>query len=112
MHTIPKLDILDHLSPGDVFVDVGAHIGYWSILAARIIGPEGKVVALEPDPEAAELCRSNIHANELSGIVDVIQAAAWSTEGQVEFSRANLASGLREGRVGAGPPAQIISFKR
>ncbi len=38
------------LQPGDTFLDVGAHIGYHSVFAAGIVGPEGHVFAFEPDP--------------------------------------------------------------
>ncbi|AQW51641.1 FkbM family methyltransferase [Streptomyces violaceusniger] len=38
------------LKPGDVFVDVGANIGYYSILASRLVGARGKVVAIEASP--------------------------------------------------------------
>ena len=39
-----------HLKPGDLFVDVGAHIGYYSVLASGLVGPRGRVFAFEPDP--------------------------------------------------------------
>ncbi|MFH8404300.1 FkbM family methyltransferase [Streptomyces sp. NPDC018019] len=39
------------LRPGDVFVDVGANIGYYSLLASRLVGAEGAVVALEASPD-------------------------------------------------------------
>ncbi|MFH8991668.1 FkbM family methyltransferase [Streptomyces sp. NPDC017940] len=39
------------LRPGDVFVDVGANIGYLSVLGARLVGDEGRVVAIEASPE-------------------------------------------------------------
>src|SRR5271170_3898838 len=42
-----------HLKPGDVLYDVGAHIGYISLVAARLVGPSGKVFAFEADPENA-----------------------------------------------------------
>jgi FkbM family methyltransferase len=38
----------DHLRPGQTFVDVGAHYGYFSLLAAHRVGPEGRVVSIEP----------------------------------------------------------------
>lgn len=38
------------LRPGDVFVDVGANIGYYSLLAARLVGHLGSVVAIEASP--------------------------------------------------------------
>ena len=39
-----------HLSDGAVFVDVGAHIGYYSLKAARVVGAAGRVIAVEPNP--------------------------------------------------------------
>ncbi|QFR94846.1 FkbM family methyltransferase [Streptomyces tsukubensis] len=41
----------NRLRPGDTFVDVGANIGYFSVLAARLVGPSGRVVAVEASPE-------------------------------------------------------------
>lgn len=38
------------LKPGDTFLDIGAHIGYFSVLAASIVGTEGEVIAFEPEP--------------------------------------------------------------
>lgn len=47
---------------GDVVWDVGAHVGALSTLAASLAGPAGEVVAFEPDPQAALLCRRNLEA--------------------------------------------------
>ena len=44
----------EHLRPGDVFVDVGAHIGCYTLLSARAVGPAGTVIAIEPDPVSYE----------------------------------------------------------
>jgi FkbM family methyltransferase len=49
-----------YLRAGQTFVDVGAHIGYYSVLAASIVGPAGRVVAFEPHPGNAALWRSNM----------------------------------------------------
>lgn len=51
------------LRRGDVFVDVGANIGYHSLLAASRVGPTGKVVAIEPNLSTNELLWGNIQAN-------------------------------------------------
>lgn len=47
------------LKPGHVFLDVGAHIGYYSALAASIVGPKGLVLAFEPEPTNMGLLRRN-----------------------------------------------------
>jgi len=55
--------IAERLRPGDVFVDVGANIGYFSLLASRVVGPEGRVVAIEASPEVFGLLRRNLELN-------------------------------------------------
>jgi FkbM family methyltransferase len=64
------------LRPGDVFVDVGAHLGYFSLLASRLVGPAGAVVAIEPLSVSFELLRRNIATNGASNI-RAVNAAAW-----------------------------------
>lgn len=68
--------ILAPLSPGDVFVDVGANVGYYTTLAALRVGERGQVVAFEANPLTAEQLRRNIAANDL-GNVKVVEAAAF-----------------------------------
>lgn len=51
------------LAPGHVFVDVGAHVGYFSLLAASIVGPSGRVLSVEPDQEACALLWSSAQLN-------------------------------------------------
>jgi FkbM family methyltransferase len=72
------------LKPGMVVVDVGAHIGYFSLVAARQVGPGGKVYAFEPAPENYALLVKNIHLNGYRNIVPVPQAAS-DREGDAEF---------------------------
>ena len=52
--------ILELLQPGDTFLDVGANIGYFSILAAAAVGDAGHVIAYEPDPENYRLLQTNV----------------------------------------------------
>lgn len=78
----------EHLRPGDVFYDLGANIGVFSLIAARMIGPEGRVVALEPDPDVARQLRENVERNGFR-TVTVREACAWRSSGAISFSRAN-----------------------
>jgi hypothetical protein len=48
------------LMEGSVFVDVGAHVGYYSLQAAKIVGPSGSVISVEPNPPIADRLRHNI----------------------------------------------------
>jgi FkbM family methyltransferase len=57
------------LPKGGVFLDVGAHIGTFTLKASREVGAEGKVVAFEPNPETAALLRDNMAANQLTNVV-------------------------------------------
>ena len=57
--------VLRLLQPGDVFVDVGANIGYFSVLAASLVGDAGKVFAFEPDPDNFQLLCANAELNGL-----------------------------------------------
>jgi FkbM family methyltransferase len=69
--------ILKSLSEGDVFIDVGANIGYYSILAGKIVGERGQVIALEPVPNTVKVLDLNIKLNNLKNI-KTIPKAAWS----------------------------------
>ena len=55
--------LIRHLRPGGVFCDVGAHYGYFSLLAATLVGPHGKVVACEPAPDTFLVLQANTDAD-------------------------------------------------
>jgi len=60
--------ILRNLRPGSTFVDLGAHIGVFSMLAARCVGEDGHVFAFEPVPRTRRVLERNIAANNLTNI--------------------------------------------
>jgi FkbM family methyltransferase len=51
------------LGPGQVFVDVGANVGYFSLLASSLVGEQGKVIAIEPVPPTVDKLRENLWLN-------------------------------------------------
>ena len=69
--------ILSCLKNGDIFIDVGANIGYYSILVGKIVGENGQVIAVEPIPSTAKVLNYNIKINKLKN-VKVFQKAAWN----------------------------------
>lgn len=77
----------DRLSRGDVFVDVGANIGYYSVLSAKRIGPDGHVVAIEPFPNISAALRAHIDRNGLSN-VRVLNEAVLDRAQDVELFQA------------------------
>ena len=66
--------ILKQVNKGDIIVDVGANIGYYTILFADKVGKKGKVIAIEPDPINFEILQKNIKENNLFNVV-AVQAA-------------------------------------
>ena len=56
------------LRPGDVFVDVGANIGYFSLLASRLVGASGSVLAFEPERDNYRLLEANCRLNDCANI--------------------------------------------
>jgi FkbM family methyltransferase len=57
------------LKEGDVFIDVGANIGWYTVICSKLVGETGKVVAFEPDPSNFAMLRKNVEANRLKGVV-------------------------------------------
>jgi FkbM family methyltransferase len=74
-----------HLKLGSCFYDIGAHTGFFSILAAALVGSDGSVVAVEPDRRNAVLLRETIGRNSLSSKVVVVEQALSSFEGTCDF---------------------------
>jgi len=64
------------VKPGMVFVDVGAHLGYYTLLAARQVGPAGKVYAFEPDPDNHAVLLRNIELNAYDNVVAARKAVS------------------------------------
>lgn len=59
---------IDVLKAGDVFLDLGANIGYYSLLAASIVGESGKVISFEPNQQNLQLLLSSIVENQFKNI--------------------------------------------
>ncbi|MGH9699201.1 MAG: FkbM family methyltransferase [Candidatus Acidiferrales bacterium] len=83
--------IAARLQAGDVFYDLGANIGFYSLLAARCIGPQGKIFSFEPDSTTAERLRRNVARNGFANI-NVVEAGVWSASGTLQFSPADDSS--------------------
>jgi FkbM family methyltransferase len=76
--------VMDLLRPGDLFVDVGANVGSYSVLAAGVCGAD--VVAVEADPETNAWLSKNIRANGVDDRVQTHELAVSSASGTVRFT--------------------------
>jgi len=56
------------IKPGQVVLDIGANIGYYTLLFSRLVGDAGKVIAFEPDPDNAALLIQNLAANQCQNV--------------------------------------------
>lgn len=66
--------------PKDVVLDIGANIGYYTLLLSHLVGPEGLVVAVEPHPKNFHLLHLNLRLNGVNN-VETLQAAVSDKEG-------------------------------
>ncbi|MBI5055571.1 MAG: FkbM family methyltransferase [Nitrospirae bacterium] len=80
------------LSAGDTFIDVGANHGSYSILASKLIGANGLVISIEPQPRLAELLETSLSLNQYSRY-EVHQIACGDRNDSVEFYIPNFNSG-------------------
>ena len=92
--TIREDHIIEHFTPrqGDVVVDIGAHIGRYTIISSKRVGAKGKVVAIEANPDNYEMLNSNIQLNQLTNIIP-LNYAVYSKETKIKLYRPGEESG-------------------
>lgn len=105
--------MLDALKPGQSFVDVGSHFGFFSLLARHIVGHEGRVVAFEPTPSTYAVTRENLGRWNNT---EVHNKAVWCERTTiaikdfgVNLSAYNSIFGAREDERTAGKAAQQVT---
>ncbi|MDR3186890.1 MAG: FkbM family methyltransferase [Holosporaceae bacterium] len=74
------------LRKGGVFIDVGANMGYFSLLASRVVGKEGKIFALEPSSRDFGRLQDNIKINNLQKVILPLRLAISGKVGPVKLS--------------------------
>jgi FkbM family methyltransferase len=78
--------IIEYFRPkeGDIVVDIGAHIGRYTIIASKRVGANGKVIAIEADPNNFEILNRNVQLNRLENIT-TMNYAAFSKETKIKL---------------------------
>jgi FkbM family methyltransferase len=97
------------LRPGSVFYDVGSNFGFFSLIAARLVGPAGAVVAFEPVPNNVRRIEANAAANKLENIT-VVPRAVSDKSGVETLYLAEYGGG--SALMGSGEPPDVIGETR
>ena len=109
----------ERLRPGDTFVDVGANVGYYSLLASKKVTETGQVIAIEASPAITEQLKRNLDLNGTTN-VRVVNAAASDRVGTIALyrgpshntSQTSILAGdgfTYESEIAAHPLCEILS---
>jgi FkbM family methyltransferase len=75
---------IDEIKQGDVVFDIGAHVGFYTLLSSQIVGEQGQVVSFEPFPPNLMFLKRHIQLNRLKN-VKVVEKAVSSRAGTMTF---------------------------
>ena len=95
-------------TPGMVVVDIGANIGYFTVLFGRYVGPAGRVLAFEPAPFNRELLARNVRDNGMAEWITIDAAAVTDREGTERFYIHNSHSGVHSLSAANLAPAEGV----
>lgn len=99
---------LDALRPGQWVVDIGAHVGFYTLLAAERVGPQGRVIAFEPDPSNRRLLAANVAHNRLTQVT-IVPKAVTAEAGRLWLRRDPTNRGAHHvGPSAAGPEDVLV----
>lgn len=76
--------VKNNVKKGDIVIDVGANIGYYTLLFAQLVGPQGRVYAFEPDPSNFDLLKKSIDLNGYQNVT-LIQKAVSNKSGKIKL---------------------------
>lgn len=98
----------DYVKEGMYVVDIGSNLGYYALLAATLVGPRGRVLAIEPEPNNCGLLTINAQTNHIQNI-EIIQYAVGSRDGMGKFY---ITEASNTGSLVASVTGKIISSIR
>lgn len=82
---------INHIQPGQVVFDIGAHVGFYTLLSSTLVGESGRVFAFEPYPPNAEQLHRHLLLNKVRN-VEVVEAAVSDRVGSRDFQIAENSS--------------------
>ena len=80
-----SLSLFHFLKEGSTYLDIGAHFGYFSLLASKLVGEPGRVLSVEAMPSTFAYLKRNIERNATYKNVTLFQGAAFSERRELEF---------------------------
>lgn len=91
---LAKWEPISEIKPKEdqIIIDVGANVGYYTIALAQKVGKNGKVIAIEPDPETFNILKKNCELNNLAN-VELHNVAISDQEGSLKFFKSEAHSG-------------------
>jgi FkbM family methyltransferase len=97
--------LLEVVKPGWIVFDIGAHVGYFTLLLAKLVGLKGRVVAFEPFPENFQTLEENVRLNGARNIV-LERSAVAATSGMASLrsndsNRQTFTASLVHGQPGS-----------
>ena len=99
--------IKSEMKPGQVFYDIGANIGVYTIMAARQVSPGGKVYAFEPHGPNFSRLSDNIALNRLQNVIVPCSFALHNTDGYLKFRYCSLNAGTSNSQLVEGPNGEM-----
>jgi FkbM family methyltransferase len=97
------------LVPGSTLVDVGANVGYYTIIGSRLVGKAGRIYAFEPEAEVYRYLELNVRQNELGNVITVPKALA-DVSGARPFTSNALEGGFLSGAGESSPVVDAVSL--
>jgi FkbM family methyltransferase len=94
-----------HVRPGSVVLDVGANVGFYTLLASKLVGPAGHVHAFEPLPRNLHFLEKHVELNGLSNVT-VQPIAISALSGHAQFHTTTHAS---MGRLGSAGDLDVVT---
>ncbi|MGA2186664.1 MAG: FkbM family methyltransferase [Bryobacteraceae bacterium] len=94
---------------GMTVVDVGANIGYYTLMAASLVGDKGRVYSFEPHPEVFGMLTRNVHVNYFFYNVTLVQQAVLHERGKIDFFlRRDYPGNSSVGEVPSSHPRRVL----
>ena len=76
--------VIDTLTPDDLFIDIGANVGSYTVLASKVRGAQ--TISIEPDPTTLRALRRNVEINEIGNLVQIVETALGARDGNIRFT--------------------------